>query len=304
MGTTRGRRSWSVALSLALALPLAFMAGDANGQNALTYSAGQSISPAFEGWEPNADGTFNMVFGYMNHNWDEEIDIPVGPNNSLEPGGPDQGQPTHFFPRRNRFVFRVRVPADWGNKDLVWTLTVHGRTEQAHGRLKPEQIIDDDIISMNSSGGGRNPSNKAPKVTLEGSDRRAITLGESVTLVAVVTDDGLPKPRPAPGPSPNGQNRPPGRYSSLGLRVAWIQYRGPGRITFDPEQFKVYQDPRSGSPWSEGWSPPAIPSDGKTTVRASFTTPGTYVIRVIVHDGYLSDQKDVTITVNPSGTAQ
>src|SRR5215831_4329584 len=82
-----------------------------------SYSRGQNVYPAYEGWEQNSDGSFNMLFGYMNGNWEEELDIPVGPDNDIEPGGPDQGQPTHFFPRRNRFVFRVRVPKDFGTQD-------------------------------------------------------------------------------------------------------------------------------------------------------------------------------------------
>src|SRR5437764_11605707 len=89
----------------------------------LTYSRGQNVSPAYEGWEQNADGSFSFLFGYMNRNWEEEIDLPVGPDNDIEPGGPDQGQPTHYLPRRNRFIFKVRVPRDFGQKEMVWTLT-------------------------------------------------------------------------------------------------------------------------------------------------------------------------------------
>ena len=81
-----------------------------------TYSKGQNISPAYEGWEQNPDGSFNFLFGYINRNWLEEPDIPVGVDNSFSPGSEDRGQPTHFLPRRNRFVFKVRVPADWGDK--------------------------------------------------------------------------------------------------------------------------------------------------------------------------------------------
>src|SRR5262245_47035930 len=97
------------------------------------YASGQNVVPVFEGWEHNPDGSFTMVFGYMNRNYDEELDIPVGPNNNIEPAGsgtdPDQGQPTHFYIRRQQFVFTVKVPKDWGKKDLVWTLTVGGKTE-------------------------------------------------------------------------------------------------------------------------------------------------------------------------------
>ena len=103
---------------------------------------GQNIAPAFEGWEENPDGSFNMVFGYFNRNWEEQPHVPIGPNNNIEPGGPDQGQPTHFFPRRNKFVFRVRVPKDFADKELVWTLTVHGKTEKAYGTLKPDYKLD------------------------------------------------------------------------------------------------------------------------------------------------------------------
>ena len=82
-------------------------------QTRFTYSTGQSVSPAYEGWMPNADGSFTMYFGYMNTNWLEEFDIPVGPANDIEPGGPDQGQPTFFAPARQKFLFRVKVPKDW-----------------------------------------------------------------------------------------------------------------------------------------------------------------------------------------------
>jgi hypothetical protein len=100
------------------------------------YARGQSIAPAYEGWERNDDGSFNLVFGYMNRNWEEIIDLPIGPENTIEPGGADRGQPTHFFPRRNRFVFKIRVPADFGDRELVWTLTSNGQTERAYATLK------------------------------------------------------------------------------------------------------------------------------------------------------------------------
>ena len=88
-----------------------------------SYSRGQNVSPAYEGWEENEDGSFSFLFGYMNRNWLEELDVPGGADNNISPGSADQGQPTHFLPRRNRFVFKVRVPADWGDKEMVWTLT-------------------------------------------------------------------------------------------------------------------------------------------------------------------------------------
>src|SRR2546423_11920602 len=64
------------------------------------FSSGQDIQPYFEGWIHNADGTFDLVFGYFNRNWQEELAIPAGAGNSGEPGGPDRRQPTLFLPPR------------------------------------------------------------------------------------------------------------------------------------------------------------------------------------------------------------
>jgi hypothetical protein len=89
-----------------------------------TYTKGQPLYPAYEGWTENEDGSIDMLFGYMNENWEEQLDVPVGMENWFSPGPADQGQPTHFLPRRNRFVFKVRVPSDFEEDDeLVWTST-------------------------------------------------------------------------------------------------------------------------------------------------------------------------------------
>ena len=117
----------------------------------LTYSSGQTVSPAFEGWEKNDDGSFNMLFGYMNRNWEEEPVVPIGPDNCIAPGPCDQGQPTRFQPRRNRFVFKVKVPKDWGNKELVWTLTVRGKTEKAYATLREDSTVDN-IVQASENG--------------------------------------------------------------------------------------------------------------------------------------------------------
>ncbi|PYR25107.1 MAG: hypothetical protein DMF98_13315, partial [Acidobacteria bacterium] len=101
---------------------------------------------------------FNFLFGYMNRNWEEEIDVPVGPDNGIEPGGLDQGQPTRFLPRRNRFVFRVQVPPDFGNKEMVWTLTTRGRTEKAFATLRPDYFINDVVMASETGALGAGTS--------------------------------------------------------------------------------------------------------------------------------------------------
>lgn len=175
--------------------------GVALGQLSLSYSSGQKVSPAFEGWDQNPDGSFNMIFGYMNQNWEEELDVPVGPANNFQPGPADQGQPAHFYPRRNRFVFEVRVPKDFGEKELVWTLTTHGKTVKAYGTLKADYFVDD-MVRMSETGalgaGVSSPEirrNKPPVVEAVGDSVRLVKVGEALTLYAHVSDDGIPKAR-------------------------------------------------------------------------------------------------------------
>jgi hypothetical protein len=162
-----------------------------------SYQHGQNVSPAYEGWMENEDGTFTMVFGYMNRNWQEELDVPVGDDNFLSPGPADQGQPTHFRPRRNRFVFMVEVPADFGDQELVWTLTTQGETEKAYGTLGIDQRLDNIVIASETGALGIGASdaetraNQTPTIEVEGPTEIRVRVGEPVDLVVRMEDDGL-----------------------------------------------------------------------------------------------------------------
>jgi hypothetical protein len=291
----------------------------------LSYTKGQNVSPAYEGWEQAPDGTKYFLFGYMNRNWEEEIDVPVGPDNGFNVGGADQGQPTHFLPRRNRFVFKVRVPSGFGEKDeLIWTLTSHGRTEKAWATLRPDYIVDDVVKASETGALGAGTSspevraNKPPVVRVEEVKTRSVKAGEPLALVAEVKDDGIPKPRdPArvaqsqaraaaqsvtAAPARNPAMVPPTRITvgkNLGLHVSWFVYRGAGKVTFDPPQIKAWEDTRAGanSPWAPLWSAPQLPADGKLPVQVTFQEPGTYVLRCRADDGALVADEEVTITV-------
>jgi hypothetical protein len=278
---------------------------------AQSYASGQPVWPAFEGWEKNADGSFSLVFGYMNDNWDEQPHVPVGPDNNVQPGGPDQGQPTRFQPRRNRFMFRVRVPKDFGNKEMVWTLATQGKAQKAYGTLRQDlQIEDIDIMSETGAlgAGASNPeirANKAPVVKIDGAKTRSAKVGEPLSLTTQITDDGVPRTRP---PQPPGRGRnpltlpPPYRPTvgkGLGLHLSWYVHRGPGNVAFDPEQIKAWEDTRPGanSPWAPSWAPPPFPADGKQTVQVTFDEPGTYVLCARADDGGLTGDEMVTINV-------
>jgi hypothetical protein len=227
-----------------------------------------------------------MVFGYLNRNYEEEVDIPLGADNSITMRGEsfgDRGQPTHFYPRRQRFSFKVVVPKDWDKKEkVVWTLTSRGRTDQAKGWLQPEWELSEDVKVENMGGGVPDPANKAPLLTT--SQAESVTLPNPLTLTASATDDGLPKPyRRAPSnPDRDSQPRRP-----QGVQIKWAQYRGPGKVQFEPAASPVVQ----GEPV-------------RLTSQARFSAPGIYVLRVTANDGQLFTSRDVTVTVNPGGSPQ
>ena len=280
-----------------------------------SYSSGQNISPGYEGWEEDSDGLRWFVFGYMNRNWDEEPDVPVGPDNAIEPGGPDRGQPTHFLPRRNRFVFRVPVPNDFEDDDeMVWTLSVNGVTEQAYATLRPDYLMDAMIRASESGAigaGTTNPTiraNQRPVLKVEGTEIRRVRVGEALSLAAVATDDGVPEsPRKRlleflPGAlNPWVPHTRVTVNTETGLRVSWFVYRGTGDVVFDSPQVKVWEDTRTGanSPWGPHWLTPALPEDDRWVTAVTFGEPGTYVLRCRASDGAIDTDHDVTVTVTP-----
>ncbi len=306
-------------------------------QTRFTYSTGQTVSPAYEGWMPTPDG-YTMYFGYMNTNWLQEFDIPVGAGNAIEPGGPDQGQPTHFYPRRTAFLFTIKVPKDFGNKELIWTLTSNGKTEKAFASLKTDYQIDNQVISTEVGGDFGSlrdelRTNIPPELRVDGDKKRTVKVGAPLTLVAFAGDpdnlparrDGKPQPRSAggqmsgevpaapaampspraasPTPTPSLIYRPPSSIvasSGPGLRLSWIVYRGnAASVTFDPDQMKTWSDTRAyaNSPWSPPYTIPEPPADGKWNTHATFSEPGTYVLRAVASDGSIFTYENVTVTV-------
>ena len=315
-GLLQARAALPWLLALAAALLLAVRTVD--GQVRASYSEGQDVSPAFEGWEENPDGSFNIVFGYMNRNWEEKLYVPVGESNMFSPGPADQGQPTYFLPRRNRFVFKVRVPADFGEKELVWTLTVNGSVQKAYGSLARDYRLDNVVIMSETGALGAGSSNEElrgnapPVIALEGEPTRTVRVGEPLELAALVTDDNIPRrggqpPRPDATPQQlleRALNQP--RRITVGkvngLHFGWLVFRGPGdQARFDPPQVKTWEDTRAfaNSPWAPFWVPPAAPERNRWVTRATFAQPGTYVLRGRADDGGLFADVEVVVNVRP-----
>ena len=291
---TNTRLLWTVCvLSCLLLIPSAVTIvrgqGAATGRDLIRetddgvkWSRGQNVVPVFEGWVQNPDGTFGLVFGSFNRNWEEDVSIPIGPNNHIEPGNPDQGQPTFFYPRRGKNLFEITVPKDFGvgKKEVVWTLTSRGKTEKAYGALVPQEVLtrrmvllggslSDQAAAGNDDVGDERIVNKPPSVALD--PAQPVALPGTATLNATITDDGLPKPVGGGG----------GRGAARVLRVDWSTYRGPARVLFAP--------PTAPSP---------TPAGGKVSTTATFKTPGNYVLRAKAIDaGGFEHNANVTVAV-------
>ena len=287
MNTQRSSRLLGAAASAAIVLFATSVVIRAQAPR-IRYVSGTNIQPAFEGWEKKKDGTYDLWFSYLNRNLGEDISVPIGKENDIEPGGPDRGQPTYFYSGRREFVFKLNVPKEFGNNQLTWTLTVRGDTLKAIGSLLPVWEINTALIVSRTVPQARLDTldqNKAPSLALD--QVAPATLAGGAMLRATVTDDGVPGPKPvrpqrqggevavflnAPLPPP-----PPAAPNSLSLM--WIQYRGPGKVTFEPS----------------GYAP--VKSGEKATTTAKFSEPGTYELRAIAHDSILFTMQNVTVTV-------
>jgi hypothetical protein len=229
------------------------------------HDSGQSVTGAYEGWFPNADGTFTLLFGYFNRNFKEVLDIPIGPDNRVEPGGPDQGQPTHFLTRRQWGVFTVTVPKDFGTKKLTWTLTANGKTTQIPGSLDPLW----EVQPFKDATGNTPPY---LGFALEGpfvngprgqSVNRSATSGTPLELPVWTADDANTIP---------GATRP----RTPAVILGWSKFRGPGQVTFSTERPSIEAGEVKG--------PGRNTFTGKATTTATFSVPGEYVLRVVAND--------------------
>lgn len=318
----QSRLSWLGSLLLLVL----FVGQSANAQTRFMQLRDQITSPAFEGWWPNEDGSFKLFFGYMNTNWEQQFDIPIGSENYFSEVAPgelddlsqddfdfaaaDRGQPTHFYPRRNPFLFTIDVPEDFGDKELVWTLKTQGQTNRAYGTLKPDYRIDPQVISTEVGGnyGSLSDSlrtNIPPELRVEGESYRSVRVGEPLSLAVRASDpDNLPARRDRPRSQGIDQlYRPPSSIVAMsgpGLRFSWTVYRGPAAsATFEPTQFKTYTDTRmyANSPWAPPFEIPEPPADGRWTAEVVFDEPGEYVLRGIASDGSLFTYQNINVTV-------
>ena len=223
------------------------------------------MTPAFEGWYYDKDGSQRVMVGYFNRNTKQEFDIPAGPNNRIEPGPADQGQPTHFNAGRQWGVFTVTVPKDFGEKKLTWTLVVNGKTSVIPISLHPLYEVSPFIEASGNTPPFIGFSENGPFVQGPRGQSMSLTatVSSPLTLTVWVADDAKSTVTVT-------------RFAGLPVSVAWSKFRGPGAVTFASERPAVEQ--ASFKP-----PPPAIFS-GTATTTARFSEPGEYVLRVVAND--------------------
>lgn len=221
--------------------------------------SGQTVTPVFEGWYRNADGSFSLSFGYYNRNAAEDIEIPVGPDNFIAPGDSNQGQPTHFAARRHWGVFAVKVPANFGTQKVTWTVRIRGETFAIPGSLNADWEIDalageagsgntPPVLRLSSGG----PVAQGPAGAV--GEPLTVNVGQPLTLTIWATDDG------------RGAGSVAGARGSAQVALMWFKHQGPGEVTFSVP------------------SPRPAAGDGMATTTATFSQPGTYILRVRAND--------------------
>ena len=263
----------SLRLLAAAAVACCLAGGAVAGQQELVLEplkdSGLNVYPAFEGWYQNKDGSYTLLIGYYNRNKKQILDVPIGPQNRIEPGGPDQGQPTHFLVGRGWGTTSIRVPKDFGDKKLIWTLTTNGKTVSIpFGLTKGYQIEP----FLDAAMGNTPPTLKfegntagitGPPPPLAQAFAVSAVAGEPIPLSVIITDDGHEETPTgggaAAGGGGGGFQRPPR------LSVTMSKFRGPGDVKFDNAR-------------------PTVGKDGKATANATFSLPGEYFIRVEGND--------------------
>ncbi len=231
---------------------------------------GSSVTGAFEGWFTNTDGSRGFLVGYYNRNSGQTLDIPVGPDNRIEPGGPDLGQPTHFLPGRQYGMFVVPVPSSFTAEDrLTWTIVANGQSTSIPLRLNPDYVIEPftEIAVGNTPPAVRFDERGATfqgpigRVTM--APGRLASVSSSMALTLWATDDmKYTSSTSAPVSTP----RPP-------VSITWSKYRGPGTVVFDKDKPPVEKLADASAPFS-----------GKATVNVKFSEPGEYVLHVTAND--------------------
>jgi hypothetical protein len=255
----------ALAVALVIAIGAVFLFAQQTIPVGPPHDFGERVTAVYEGWFPNPDGRFSMLFGYFNQNFKQEPDIPIGPDNRIEPGGPDQGQPAHFLTRRHWGLFTVIVPADFGTNKLTWTIVANGKQTQIPARLDPLWLLSPFKEASNNTPPFVSFSEQGPFLQGPRGQKKSLSaqLAGPLTLTVWVADDA----NVAPGATP--PKTPP-------VTVSWSKFRGPGSVTFSSDKPAVEK--------IDFKAPENTVFTGKATTTVSFDQPGEYILLVVAND--------------------
>ena len=233
---------------------------------------GSSITGAFEGWYENPNGSHTLLVGYFNRNSEQAIDVPIGSNNRIEPGGPDLGQPTHFLPGRRHGMFTIVVPKTFTpDQRLTWTIVANGQPTVIPLRLHPDYVISPFIAAPVKNMPPvlrfeeNDPQVQGPIARLSTAATRSASVSSVMPLSVFVDDDA----RYASGTMALPPKPPPP------VRLRWSKYRGPGQVTFEPAEPAVLVLAGGGL---------NVPFSGRSMTTARFSEPGEYALHVLAMD--------------------
>ena len=243
----------------------------------LVRATGGPVVPIFEGWFPNPDGSYQLCFGYFNTNTETVFDIPIGPNNFIEPEEFNGLQPTHFEPqpdggRRHYCVLSVTVPEDWGDKDVRWTLVdeMTGQEFSSPGRLIHSTYRHDEPLQPSRK-------NSPPKVRLQAEgpiSEGRVGFGRGMVSEILQTRVGEPIELSARVRRDN----PFREADDRSIRVRWFKYQGPGKVTFNPN-WSSWKEESAGWVEASSWLGSEF-SYGEDITEAVFSMAGEYVVQV------------------------
>ena len=285
--------------------------GQVPSQLPLTQSVrntGSSVTPAFEGWYYDKDGSQRFLVGYFNRNMKQEFDIPVGPNNHIDPGGPDLGQPTHFQSGRQWGVLSIKVPKDLGDKKLTWTIVSNGFTNSITLHTHADYVVEpfEDAANKNTPPKIKfapdGPIFTGPPTTP--AESLSVAAGAPLTLTTWVTDEGpkinVPEPTNRARGRGRGTDAAAGGAAAGGTAAAGAAGRAGragrgGAAAGLPEGFTppppisvtwaVYRQPTGAVVKFDPVKPKIDAANGgKNETKATFNEPGDYMIRIQGND--------------------
>ena len=159
--------------------------------------------PLSKGWYYDKDGSQRLLVGYFNRNTKQEFDIPGGRTIASSRAVRIGASRRISIPGRHWGLFTIKLPKDFGEKKLTWTIVANGFTNTITLHTKADYIVEpfEDAANKNTPPVikfSRQPGLHGPA---DWRSRRSYTatVGTPLPLTVWATDEGpkinIPEPR-------------------------------------------------------------------------------------------------------------